>query len=406
MEIKRWFYLLLSSIVMLFAGIIYAWSILKVPLEAEFSWSAASLSLNFTIMICFFSAGNIVGGLVSQHFGVRAAATLAALFSCAGFSLASRVQEATIVLLYLGYGALAGLGIGITFNLIISVIGTWFPDKRGLCSGCIMMCYGGSALVIGRLAEALFAVPGFGWRGTYLLLGLCLGALLLAAALVLHPCPDKALPPADNAHRQEERAVPDVPTRRMLVSRLFWLSFLWLALASAIGNAVISFARELTISVGASASAASLLVGIMSISNAFGRVLMGSVYDFLGCRRTMLAATLLSMLAAASSLISVANSLLPLCVFGICVTGVSYGACSIVVANLAAAFFGRKYFQTNFSILSLTLSVSSLVTTVINILFVSKGNFVGAFCGLLGVAAVSLVLYAFIPRNIPKATQT
>ena len=52
--VTRWLYLITGVISMLFAGIIYAWSILKAPLAVEFGWNPAELALNFTIMMCFF----------------------------------------------------------------------------------------------------------------------------------------------------------------------------------------------------------------------------------------------------------------------------------------------------------------------------------------------------------------
>ena len=73
-------------------------------------------------------------------------------------------------MLYLSYGILAGLGIGVAYNVIISTVSAWFPDKKGLCSGALMMGFGASALVVGRLASALMAGPG--WRTAYLAVGL------------------------------------------------------------------------------------------------------------------------------------------------------------------------------------------------------------------------------------------
>lgn len=68
----RWLYLVVGVIALLFAGILYAWSILKAPLAAEFGWSAADLALNFTLTMCFFCLGGMAGGLLAKRLGTRA----------------------------------------------------------------------------------------------------------------------------------------------------------------------------------------------------------------------------------------------------------------------------------------------------------------------------------------------
>ena len=137
----RWAYLVLGVLALLFAGVIYAWSILKAPLSDAFGWTASQLALNFTLTMCFFCLGGFVGGLLSKKLGSRWCLIIAAVLSGLGFVLASRLSGA-IFSLYLCYGVLAGLGIGIAYNVIISTVNAWFPDKKGLCSGALMTGFG------------------------------------------------------------------------------------------------------------------------------------------------------------------------------------------------------------------------------------------------------------------------
>ena len=67
----RWFYMILGVVALLFAGVIYAWSILKAPLGEEFGWTGSQLALNFTLTMCFFCLGGFVGGLISKRIGSR-----------------------------------------------------------------------------------------------------------------------------------------------------------------------------------------------------------------------------------------------------------------------------------------------------------------------------------------------
>ena len=116
----RWLYLVIGVVAMLFAGIIYAWSILKAPFSGEFGWTPSDLALNVTLTMCFFCAGGLLGAQLSRRMGSRFAILLSSLLSCGGFVLTSLLTGSSVILLYLTYGLLAGLGIGISYNVIVA----------------------------------------------------------------------------------------------------------------------------------------------------------------------------------------------------------------------------------------------------------------------------------------------
>ena len=167
----RWFYMVIGVVAMLFAGVLYAWSILKVPFSTDFGWSVSELSLNFTLTMCTFCLGGLLGSFLARKIGVKPAGIVAALLSGGGMALTGFLNGGSIALLYVTYAGLAGLGIGIAYNVIIATVSAWFPDKKGLCSGCLMMGFGVSTLLLGSVISVLFETPAFGWSKTYILLG-------------------------------------------------------------------------------------------------------------------------------------------------------------------------------------------------------------------------------------------
>ena len=301
----RWAYLILGVLALLVAGVVYAWSILKAPLAEAFGWSGSELALNFTLTMCFFCLGGFAGGLLSRRLGDRLCLFLAAGLSGLGFLLASRLGG-KVLMLYISYGILAGFGIGLAYNVIISAVSAWFPDKKGLCSGALMMGFGASALVIGKLASAL--IDGPGWRTAYLVIGITLAAVLALTALILRrPGPEDVLPGAQRkaAAGEEDFEQKDYSTGQMIRRPSFWLAFFCIVCLSAVGNTVISFARDLALSVGAEAALATTLVGVLSMCNGLGRIAIGALFDRLGRKRTMLFANILTILAAGITLIAV-----------------------------------------------------------------------------------------------------
>ncbi len=394
----RWAYLVLGVIALLFAGVIYAWSILKAPLSEAFGWTNAQLALNFTLTMCFFCLGGFVGGLLSKKLGSRWSLILAAALSGLGFVLASRLSGA-VWTLYLCYGVLAGLGIGIAYNVIISTVSAWFPDKKGLCSGALMMGFGASALVVGKLASAL--IDGPGWRTAYLATGIALAAILLVTALVLkRPSPELELPQPQKkaAAGGETFEQIDYPTGKMVRRLSFWLAFLCIVCLSAVGNTVISFAKDLALSVGAAAALATTLVGVLSVCNGLGRIVIGALFDALGRKKTMLLANCLTILAAGVTLAAVLTKSLPLCIAGLCLTGFSYGAGPTISSAFISAFYGTKYFPLNFSVMNFNLMGASFVATAASGLLESTGGYVGPFVLLLALSVVSLVLNLCIKK--------
>ena len=393
----RWLYLALGVASMLFAGIIYGWSILKAPFTSI--WNASQLATNFTITMTCFCLGGFTGAQVSKKFGITVAIIAAGVLSAAGFILASLLDGSSILMLYLCYGVLAGLGIGIAYNAVISTVNAWFPDKKGLCSGCLMMGFGASSLVIGNLASSI--MESMGWQKAYVMLGIALGVVLILTALVLRkPTADVVFPaPKAKKNVKEEAFEPrDYTTGEMLRRASFWMAFVCLGLLGAVGSSVISFAKDLALSVGAEVSLAITLVGVLSVCNGLGRIFTGALFDAVGRRLTMIASNIITIAAAGVTLVAVVLHSLPLCIVGLCLVGMSYGSCPTVSSAFVSAFYGAKAFPTNFSLMNFNLIGSSLMATVCGSLLTSTGSYMAPFAVLLALSFVALALNLLIKK--------
>jgi OFA family oxalate/formate antiporter-like MFS transporter len=290
---------------------------------------------------------------------------------------------------------LAGSGIGIAYNVVVSTVNAWFPDRRGLCSGCLMMGFGISTLLLGNVVSKWFDHPKLGWDKSYILLGVMVAAVVLAAAFILRrPGTDVVLPTAKVKQNTvtEDFEKKDFSTVEMLKSFTFWRAFVCMAFITAVGNSVISFARDLVLSVDAAPALATTLVGVLAIFNGFGRILTGIVYDALGRRKTMIAANMLTIIAAGITLLAVLFHSLPLCIVGLCLTGMSYGSCPTVTSAFTSSFYGQKYFSTNYSITNFNLIVAAFIAGFSNSLFISSGSYAAPFIMLLILSVVALGL--------------
>ena len=183
---KRWFYLFTGVFTMLFSGVLYAWSILKIPFKEDFGFSDSTLAFNFTLTMCFFCLGAFFGSLICKKVGPKITLIISGLLVGAGFTITGFLNEATPhALLYLTYAVLAGTGIGIAYNVVVSTVCSWFPDKKGLCSGALMMGFGVSTLLLGNIISILFENENFGFSKAYITLGVVIGVVIIFAGLIL-----------------------------------------------------------------------------------------------------------------------------------------------------------------------------------------------------------------------------
>ena len=396
----RWAYMVVGVIAMLFAGVLYAWSILKSPLATEFGWSPSELALNFTLAMTFFCIGGLLGAQLSKRLGHLVALISAGVLSAAGFLLTAALNNVPVFILYITYGILAGIGIGIAYNVVIATVSAWFPDKKGLCSGCLMMGFGASALVLGNAADAMFKST-MGWRFTYVALGISIFVVLSLAGIILKkPGADVVFPKkvTSEATGKEELKRQDFTSKQMLCRPSFWMAFICISFLAAVGSSVISFAKDLALSVNAPETLAVSLVGVLSVCNGLGRILTGAVFDIIGCRKTMLCANILTICAASVTLIAVIANSLVLCIIGVCLTGMSYGACPTITAACTSSYFGMKHFSNNMALMTFTVMVGSFVATASNKVLEATGEYTFAFIMLLALTFVALILNIFIRK--------
>lgn len=398
---RRNLYLVIGVFAMLFSGVLYAWSILKIPFKSIFAWNDNTLANNFTLTMCFFCLGAFFGSIICKKLGVKITLIISGLLVGIGFVLTGLLNANGIYLLYLSYAILAGTGIGISYNVIVSTVCAWFPDRKGFCSGCLMMGFGISTLLMGKVIELLFNTKSIGWSKTYIMLGVVIALVLVISALILKRPEDGVILPQPKANKKaskEDFEARDFKTSQMLRSFTFWRTFVCMAFITAVGNSVISFARDLVLSIDDVPALATTLVGVLAIFNGVGRVLTGALYDILGRRATMISANILTIVAAGITLIAVMNGSLILCVVGLCLTGMSYGSCPTITSAFTASFYGQKYFSVNYSITNFNLIAAAFIAKFANSLLISSGAFTSPFVMLLILAVVALFLNFTIRR--------
>lgn len=400
--LNRWAYASVGVVVLLLAGLIYAWSVLVQPIAAEFAGaSQGALSLTFTICMISFCLGGFVGGLASSRIDVRVNVWASAALFLAGFALAARAES--LGMLYLGYGVLAGFGSGLAYNAVMSTMSRWFPDKQGLISGVLLMGFGLSSFIVGKLYQAYTPAGVGGWRTSFMVMGVVLAVVLAVCGFFF------VRPPAGYTVGAEKgggsagapAALSEMAPTQMVRRPSFWLFFAWAVLLSACGLAVIAQGAGVVAQVSGGAldgGATATIVGLISIFNGIGRVLFGGMFDRIGQRKTMLivdGAFLASVFVVIAALVTES---VPVLVASFIFCGLSYGGITPTNSAFINTFYGPANFPVNFSIINLNLIVASFGGTAAGMLFDATGSYLTTFLALVGAIVVGTACTLAIKR--------
>lgn len=387
-QLNRWVYAISGVIVLLFAGLVYAWSVLSTPIAAEFTaWTKAQLSLTFTLVMIFFCIGSLLCGLLSGRLSAKNAVRLGAVLFLAGFFLASRCHAP--LTLYLGFGVLCGLGSGLSYNAVMSTMVRWFPDKPGLISGVLLMGFGGGSFLIGKLYQAWTPADVGGWRISFLVLGVvCFVVLAVCSFFFVAPGADFTAP-AGKGGRAVAAPLEDCKPTVMLRRPAFWLFYIWAIAVSAAGLALISQASGIVweISADQTASSVATIVGLISICNAVGRVLFGGVFDKYGRSLSMQLVNVLFVAASGVLLAALGSRSVPLVIAGFMVGGLAYAGVTPSCSAFCRAYFGPTHYPVNFPLIVSNLIFASFGSTISGALYDASGSYNSTFFLIIGLAA-------------------
>ena len=387
-HLNRWVYAIVGVVVLLFAGLVYAWSVLSTPIAAEFpAWTKAQLSLTFTLVMIFFCIGSLLCGLLVGKLSPKVTVWGSAVLFLAGFLLASRAQNPGM--LYVSFGLMCGLGSGLSYNAVMSTMVRRFPDKPGLISGILLMGFGGGSFLIGKLYQTWTPADIGGWRQSFVVMGIVIAAVLVICSFFF-VAPEEA---AKSANSSAVSATVESTPGKTLKAPSFWVYYLWAIVTSAAGLALISQASGVTLEANSAVAAGSVatIVGLISVFNAVGRVLFGGIYDRFGRKFSMQGVNALFILTALILMVALARKSILLVIIGFIVGGLAYSGVTPTNSAFVRAYFGPKYYPINLPLVTSNLIFASFGSTVSGALFDRSGSYNATFFLIIGLAAAGIL---------------
>lgn len=418
--LNRWVYAIIGTFVLIFAGMVYAWTVLSAPIAAMYpEWTKAQISLTFTLVMFCFCIGGFLGGVLSKKIKPWIILVGSAILFILGFLIASRATS--LIVLYIGFGVLAGFGSGFSYNAVMTFVGKWFPDRQGLISGILLMGFGIGAFLIGKVYTALTPSDGGpAWRTSFLVLGILTAAIVALSAFFIYapPADWKAPTPKKASAKKPVQSYEEINTITMFKRPSFWLFFIWATFFSAAGLMVVSQgtpmameAMQITSSNATAAQMSSIatIVGFISIFNGVGRIIFGYLFDKIGRFLTMLLDGIVFIVAMLLIIWALKSHSTPILVIAYIVSGLGYGCVTPTNSAFASLYYGMKNYPVNLPIINMNLLIASFGSTIAGAVYDSTGSYITVIIMVIALLIVGSILSCLIrkPKNIegPKSAE-
>jgi MFS family permease len=342
-------------------GQAYAFSVFNLPMtrligitqSAPDDWKLTDLGWIFSLAIFFLGVSAALFGRWVEEGGPRRAMFTAAVCWAGGFLLSAvGVYQHNIWLIYLGYGVLGGVGLGIGYISPVSTLIKWFPDRPGMATGMAIMGFGGGAFIASPLSVWLmhkFSTPThIGVAETFIVLAVVYFCFMMVGAAIVR------LPPpgwAPIGYLPAERPKKLITTQNVFVYQAlktpqFWLIWWVLCLNVTAGIGVLGQASAMSQEMfpgKVTVTAAAGFVGLMSLFNMGGRFFWASVSDYLGRKNTYFVFFMLGLILYSVVPYTGAIGNVALFVVCFCVIISMYGGGFSTVPAYLRDMFGTRY---------------------------------------------------------------
>ncbi len=301
---NRWLIAAMGTVLMVCLGTVYAWSFFQDLLvrqyKGDFGWSNSEVAWIFSFAILFLGVTAAWGGTRLAKIGPRRMAMSGAVLFALGYAVgALALSIKSLLLLYVGYGVVGGIGLGLGYVTPVATVAKWFPDKKGLATGMVIMGFGLGALFMSKILAPLFIgmTGGTSLAPVFLLLAAVFLVLSVGSAWFMKNPPPLWLPRGYAPEGAKAAGAGlDASASKAIFSRRFVLMWVVFFCNITAGISIISFQSPLlqsllkntdpSLSAAALAGFGATLIAASSLFNGAGRFFWGAVSDRIGRAQT------------------------------------------------------------------------------------------------------------------------
>lgn len=332
-------------------GVLYAWSIFGKQLcdsveKGGFGWTKTQATLPYTVAIACFAIMMVPAGRLQDRFGPRIVASVGAVLTGLGIFITSFARPESLFPALIGFGVIAGTGIGLGYASAMPASVKWFPpEKKGLITGLVVSGFGLAPVYIAPLSKYLLV--HYGISNSFMIIGIAFTFLtLILTQFIKNPPAPMHSPKKTTTH---DPGKIDYTWREIVKTPKFYILYIEYICAATAGLMIIGhLAKIVAVQSNNTITIGFLFVAILSIFNAGGRIIAGIVSDYIGRVMTL---SFVCLCQAIVMFFFPQFSTISTFIMGSAIVGFNYGACLALFPATTADYWGTKNLGLNYGII-------------------------------------------------------
>jgi len=375
-------------------GAYYSFGVFFKPLLSEFGWTRAMTSGAFSLCIFLFGLLGIGMGRLTDRFGPRVVISGCGFFLGLGYLLMSQVSA--LWQLYLFYGVIIAIGLSGSFVPLVSTVARWFVERRGVMTGIAVSGIGAGTMIMPLVANWL--ISSYGWRTSYIVVGITVLVLIISTAQFLRRDPGQIgqLPYGADEVKVESlnSGTRGFSFQEAIHTRQFWMLGVALLCFGASLQVIMVHIVSYAIDLGVSAASAAVILAIIGGLSTGGRVIMGSAGDRIGNKLALIISFIL--MSAALFWLLAARELWRLYLFAV-IFGFGYGGIAALVSLIVAELFGLSSLGIILGVVAFSITIGEASGPVVaGHIFDITDSYNLAFLACAAMSIIGIILSALL----------
>jgi MFS family permease len=380
-------------------GVRFAYGVFFKPMAGQLGMNAATTSAAYSISFFMEGVFSLISGGLADKYGPRIVLSLSSILVAAGYCLMPLAHSPWQLFLF--YGIILGMGMGAMFVPLVSMTARWFNARRNLMTGIVSSGAGAGMLVVPSSAAHL--IDRFGWRTSFLIIGIAVPVIIFIAAQFMRRDPEST---GVVPYGASGKTVADGSTatghalHEALRTAPFWVVFVMVFWFSVFSMAYNVHIVPDAINAGMLPTSAARVLALTGALMLIGRIVLGTIADRTGNKPIFIFCFILS--TCGLLLISFMQAHWAFFVLAM-MMGFAQGGIGSSQSPLIASLFGLRSHGLIFGFLGFGSTFGAAVGPLITgCLFDLTGSYRWALLMCAAASLISLIFAFFIDRGDTK----